>query len=117
MHPSDGGMWKRHQLRLKEATDAGYWNPGDGYPALEKMKKPQGTRRYGKCPECHEYGWLFTWQGGNDPQRPVLCEGCIDEARDSAADAEAAMEIINEDVDGEDWGHEDSDFGDDMEGF
>jgi hypothetical protein len=46
-----------------------------------------------------------------------LCEGCIDEARDSAADAEAAMEIINEDVDGEDWGHEDSDFGDDMEGF
>jgi hypothetical protein len=93
--------------------DAGVWNPGDGYPAVEKMKRPKGAKRYGKCTSCGQYGWLFDYCRDGRP----ICEGCIDEARDSAADAEDAMEVVTQDIDGEDWGHEDTDFGDDDYAF
>ena len=114
MHPSDGQLWIRHQTRLKEAIAAGFWNPADGYPALEKMRKPDGARRYGKCPDCHQYGWLHDWQH----LHRLLCGDCIDNALDEMNDAKDALAVAQQfDNDPKDWGHDESDFSDGMEVF
>jgi hypothetical protein len=75
-HPADAPAWKNHQERLKEATAVGFWNPADGYPAKEKMVKPKGAIRFGRCPDCHKYGWLHEWFHLVNE----LCGDCINDA-------------------------------------
>jgi hypothetical protein len=111
MHPADGHLWTRHQLRLYEVTAAGFWNPTDGYPVLQKMKRPAGSH-YGRCQECHEHSFLYNWQQLGS----WICEGCIGELRDNMVDVEEAVAVAQQfDNDPEDLGHECEDFGDSEE--
>lgn len=72
--------------------------------ASAQKPKPPGAKKWGTCPGCGEYDWLFEYEGGpND----LMCEGCIDEFHAAVHDAEDAMAEMSETDDLEEWTEQD----------
>lgn len=67
--------------------------------------QPPGAKKWGKCPGCGEWNWLFEFEGTDTDAGNLMCEGCIDEFHDSVHEAEDAMAERSEPED-VDWPEE-----------